>query len=374
LYAIGRAGNIEKEILMNGLNNSMNKKLILQENEYSIWRHEGIPAEAFTFLDSISWGNEGALYEHKNTAEHIRLLHQPTLVSVNEGEKMKGSAVFCNTPITAGNASYNCFYIRYFASSKEIRGKGVMKKFGIKVMQAIREDEKEKTIFFACIEKGNRASYKTVESAGYRNIGTVKTNGFSRYFPKLNSNIEQVNSAVVKNEVLGLLKNQYQEHALTQFNSIFLNSDYYVMRKNGEIVAGCQFHKVHWVINKMPGIMGKIVMNVVPLIPILNKLFNPKRFEFLAFEGIYIKPGFENSLTDLFEGLLAKEKLKSAMYWLGKSCEVRKRILENTKTGLIHSFIKDSDVYIMAAFHDLNEKEISDVAARPIFVSGFDYI
>jgi len=76
----------------------------------------------------------------------------------------------------------------------------------------------------------------------------------------------------------------------------------------------------------------------------------------------------------LFEGLLAKEKLKSAMYWLGKSCEVRKRILENTKTGLIHSFLKDSDVYIMAAFHDLNEKEISDLAARPIFVSGFDYI
>jgi len=72
--------------------------------------------------------------------------------------------------------------------------------------------------------------------------------------------------------------------------------------------------------------------------------------------------------------LLAKEKLKSAMYWMGATCPVRKRILENSKPGLIHSFIKDSDVFIMAAFNDLTEQEIADLKSRPLFVSGFDYI
>lgn len=249
-----------------------------------------------------------------------------------------------------------------------------MKKYGIKVMEAIRDDEKGKTVFFACIEKGNKASYKTVESAGYENIGVIKTNGFSRYFPKPNKNIEQVNIDSVRKEVLSLLKKQYEEYALTQFNSMFLHDDYFIIRENGEIVAGCQFHRVHWVINRMPGIMGKIVMNLVPLIPVLNKLFNPKRFEFLAFEGIYVKPGFEKQLMYLFEGLLAKEKLKSAMYWMGESCPLRKRILEKGKTGLIHSFIKDSDVFVMAAFQDLTEAEIADLKSRPLFVSGFDFI
>ncbi len=352
----------------------MNKKMILQEGEYSIWRHEGIPNEALEFLDRIAWGNDGAVYEHKNTEEHIRLLHRPTLMAIHELDKIQGTAVFCNTAITAGTAQFNCYYIRYFASSKEIRGKGVMKKYGIKVMEAVRDDEKEKTVFFACIEKGNKASYRTVESAGYENIGVIKTNGFSRYFPKANKNIEQINTDEGRKEVLSLLKKQYEEHAMVQFNSIFLHDDYFIIRDNGEIVAGCQFHRVHWVINKMPGMMGKVVMNVVPLIPVLNKLFNPKQFEFLAFEGIYAKPGFENKLADLFEGLLAKEKLKSAMYWMGESCPLRKRILAKCKTGLIHSFIKESDVFIMAAFHDLNEKEITDFKSRPLFVSGFDYI
>ena len=352
----------------------MNKKLILQEDEYSIWRHEGIPDEALDFLDRIAWGNDGAVYEHKNTEEHIKLLHQPTLMAINENGKIQGTAVFCNTPITVGTAKFNCFYIRYFASSQEIRGKGVMKKYGIKVMESVRDDEKEKTVFFASVEKGNKASYRTVESSGYEKIGVIKTNGFSRYFPRANKKMEQVTTDLVRKEVLSLLKKQYEEHAMVQFNSIFLHDDYFVIRENGEIVAGCQFHKVHWVINRMPGMMGKIVMNVVPQIPVLNKLFNPKRFEFLAFEGIYVKPGYENKLTDLFEGLLAKEKLKSSMYWMGESCPLRKRILEKSKTGLIHSFIKESDVFIMAAFHDLNKEEISDLKARPLFVSGFDYI
>jgi len=352
----------------------MSKKLVLEEGEYRIWRHEGIPDEALEFLDSIAWGNDGAVYEHKNTEEHIRLLHRPTLMAIHEHDKIQGTAVFCNTAITAGTAEFNCYYIRYFASSKEIRGKGVMKKYGIKVMESVRDDEKEKTVFFACIEKGNKASYKTVESAGYENIGVIKTNGFSRYFPRANKNIEHVRTDIARKEVLALLKKQYEEHALVQFNSIFLDDNYFAIRENGEIVAGCQFHRVHWVINSMPGMMGKIVMNIVPLIPVLNKLFNPLRFEFLAFEGIYVKPGFENKLMDLFEGLLAKEQLKSSMYWMGESCPVRKRIQEKCKTGLIHSFIKESDVFIMAAFHDLNEAEVSDLKSRPLFVSGFDFI
>jgi RimJ/RimL family protein N-acetyltransferase len=352
----------------------MNKKLLYREGEYSIWRHEGIPNEALEFWDRIAWGNDGAVYEHKNTEQHIRLLHRPTLMAINRRDRIQGTAVFCNTGVTVGTARFNCYYIRYFASSKEIRGKGVMKKYGTKVMEAIRDDQKEKTVFFACIEKGNKASYRTVESAGYQNIGVIKTNGFCRYFPKANKNIEQVKTKWARNEVLTLLKKQYEEYALAQFNSIFLHDDYFVIRENGKIVAGCQYHRVHWVINKMPGAIGKIVMNVVPVIPVLNKLFNPKRFEFLAFEGIYVEPGFEKLLTDLFEGLLAKEKLKSAMYWLHENCPVRKRILEKGKTGLIHSFIKNSDVYIMAAFHNLNEAEISGIKSRPLFVSGFDYI
>lgn len=352
----------------------MENKLLLEEDDYAIWRHTGIPDHAMKFLDSIAWGNDGAVYEHKNTEEHIRLLHRPTLIAIHESEKIQGTAVFCNTPVSAGNARYNCYYIRYFASSKEIRGKGVMKKYAEKVMEVVRQGEEEKTIYFACVEKGNKGSYQVVQNAGYRNIGVMKTNGFSRFFPKENKHMEQVKTEAVRKEVMLLLQKQYEQHALVQFNSIFMHDNYFVLREKGEIVAGCQFHRVHWVVNSMPGLIGKIIMNVVPLVPLLNKLFNPRRFEFLAFEGIYFKEGYEGRLMELFEGLLAKEQLKSAMFWMGETCPLRKKILEFGRTGLLHSFIKDSDAFIMASYHELKEEEIKDLQSRPLFASAFDYI
>jgi hypothetical protein len=352
----------------------MKNEILFTEGNYSIQRHYGIPEEALHFLESIAWGNEGAIYEHKNTEEHIKLIKKPMLIGIYEGEQIRATAVFSMTSVTNGGEQFNCNYIRYFASSKEIRGKGIMKKFSIKVMELIRENEKEKTIYFAVIERDNKSSYKVVQSAGYSPVGTVKTLGFSRFFPRINEKITQVSSKEEKEEVLTLLEKTYESHALVQFDSIFLHNNYYVIRENGQIVAGCQYHRTHWVIINMKGLIGKIIMNVVPVIPILNKIFNPKQFEFLAFEGIYFKTGYEQQLFSLFEGLLAKEKLKSSMFWMGNTCPIRKRILTKGNLGLIHSFIKDSDVEIMASFKNMNETEIANLKSKPIFASAFDYI
>ena len=60
----------------------MDRKLLFTEGNYTIWREPGIPPEAFSFLNNMKWGNEGAVYEHKNTAEHIQLIPNPTLLSV----------------------------------------------------------------------------------------------------------------------------------------------------------------------------------------------------------------------------------------------------------------------------------------------------
>jgi len=57
----------------------MKKKLILQEDEYSIWRHEGIPDEALEFLDRIAWGNDGKY----NCPKHPNILLFPSVTMVS---------------------------------------------------------------------------------------------------------------------------------------------------------------------------------------------------------------------------------------------------------------------------------------------------
>ena len=352
----------------------MKTEIIYSEGEYTIKKHQGIPEEAFQFLDSISWGNEGALYEHKNTQDQIKQIKSPILLGIYEGDHIRATAVFVTTTITENSKAFNLVYIRYFASSKAIRGKGIIKHFSIKVMELIREHETEPTIYMGCVEKDNLSSYKVVQSAGYSKLGTVKTQGFSRFFPKWDQRIEQVLHQDLKDEVLAILYKQYEQHALVQFDYLFLKDNYYVIRDKGEIVAGCQYHHAHWVVNNMKGLIGKIVMNVVPIIPVLNTLFNPKRFEFLAFEGIYVKPGYEGTLYTLFEGLLAKEHLKASMFWLGKTCPLRDNILKKGQLGLLHTFVRDSDIKIMTAFKNIDDSEIASMTSKPLFASAFDFI
>jgi len=43
------------------------------------------------------------------------------------------------------------------------------------------------------------------------------------------------------------------------------------------------------------------------------------------------------------------------------------------KLGLLHKFVKDSDVSVLASFANLDKDEIDKIHSQPLFASGFDY-
>jgi hypothetical protein len=352
----------------------MDRKLVLKEEDYSIYKYEGVPQEIITFFEQTNWGSAGAVYERKNSSELVGLLKKPYLFAVQRGEEIVGTAVFCHAAPWVAGIAFNCYIIRYFAASDVIRGKKLMKYYGGKVMEVVREEEKEKTIYVGCVEKGNARSYKVVANAGYESIGLLKVSAFSRFFPKAYNTIRQVTTEEERQQVRNLLNRFYASHVLVHFDYLFLKDNYHVILDQGEIVAGCQLHRVHWAINKMPGFMGKIIMNVLPKVPLINKLFNPKRFEFLAFEGIYFKAGYEEKLLNLFEGLLHQEKMHTALFWMGENCPYRALIQQHGKLGLMQHFVKDSGVYIMTSYRNMSDDEITSLKSGPLYASAFDYI
>ena len=347
-------------------------ELILQEGELSVWKYKGLLPEVTDFLADVAWGTEGAVIEHRNTDERVAYISNPILLAVRKGEEILATAVFCNGVMRSGPYSYNYYYVRYFAASRQIRGKGMIKQLSAKVMEAIRYGEKLPTIFVACVERDNLASYNVVSKVGYEHVNTFKSHGFSRFFPKPDPRLEQVVSAEGRKELLDLLTEYYREHTLVNFDYIFLHNKYFVFRDKGEIVAGCQAHHVHWVVNKMAGFSGKIIRRITPYLPLIRRVFNPDKFEFLGFEGIYCKPGYEKELIRLFEAVLAHEGRNSAMFWLGERSPVRARILKQGGLGLLHRFVEKSDVLLMTSYVGLTEAEINDFKSRPLYASSFD--
>lgn len=111
-----------------------------------------------------------------------------------------------------------------------------------------------------------------------------------------------------------------------------------------------------------------------PQVKVQGQPFNPIRFEFLAYEGIYLEKGREKVLHELFEHLLAQEDLGSALIWLDKRCLLFMDLQNYRKLGLINNFVKDSQVIIMAFYQNISDDEIQFVENLPVYAAAFDYI
>lgn len=352
----------------------MNRKLIFTDPPYSIWREPGVPPAARELLEHTVIGSAGVQYEHRTRDRIIPLLTGPSTIYVTKEEELLAMVVFCRNQIATTGQRFESEYVRYFAAGPGIRGRGIVKKLSAQLMDAVREGEKEKTVFFGVIERGNKASYKVTSSVGYRPIGKIKTVGFSRFFPKKSRRMEKLENEPEKEAMLALLTDYYHDYALVHFDFIFLNEGYFVIRENGVIVAGAQLHLGNWVVRRMPGLLGKILMRAIPHIPVLNCLFNPKDFRFASFEGIYCKEGYEDTLFELFEGLLAKYGLKSAIFWMAENSPLYQRIIARGKLGVLHAFVKDADTQVMASFRNMLPEEEQLFEEHPVYACALDYM
>lgn len=349
-------------------------KVLMTEDNYSIIQFEGMPREVITFLKEINWGAEGAVYQNMDTEKVFNAIPDPFLVAILEEGVILATGAFCRTSVSVENDEYPCYYVRFFSASPLIRGKGITKKYTTRIMELIAENTSQKTIYFANVERGNKASYNVVKHSGYNHLFTFNTIGFSRFFPKKNGSVTKVKTDQDKKEIQELLQTYYDNYAMVHFDTLFSNDNYRVIKRNGEIVAGCQYYRVHWVIHKMPGWTGKLIMKVLPKLPLINRIFNPERFEFLAFDSIFLKAGHEKELSQLFEHILATEKLNSSLMWLGSTSPLIADIQANMKLGILHKFVSSSSVSCMVRTENFSEKEIQKLKNAPVFAPAFDFI
>lgn len=79
-------------------------------------------------------------------------------------------------------------------------------------------------------------------------------------------------------------------------------------------------------------------------------------------------------LHELFEHLLAQEDLRSALIWMDRRSPYFEQLQAYGNLGLINSFVKDSQVIIMASYQNLSQEEVALVERLPLYAAAFDYI
>ena len=171
--------------------------------------------------------------------------------------------------------------------------------------------------------------------------------------------------------IKSLLNEKYKEYSFKTLENIGYSDNYFVIKRNGEIMAGVQANPVKWKIHSMEGIGGFIITNILPNIPILKRLINPEKYEFLAIEGYYFKDN-PSDLYTLLESVLSYFHLNSALFQLDYKDDLLKFFNEKGSLGILNAIKKDTKTHVMIRPIGF-EWQQSQLADSTAYVSSFDY-
>ena len=170
----------------------------------------------------------------------------------------------------------------------------------------------------------------------------------------------------------GKIKDFYSDFTFFTEESLFYKESYFVYRQDGEIVAGVQATPVEWEIKVMPGVTGWFFQNLVPAIPYVRRLFNPRHFRFVSLDAIYFKHGSEHLLVPLFESVLALQKVRTAITWHDAESPVFKTIRKLPRFGIFRKLTSPRPADIRMRFIGLSEQEKELFYHYPSYVIAFD--
>lgn len=337
-------------------------------------------------------GTPGKLrYRFTRIAEKLKTLTNSYFFILSKSSSILGSVGFCYRDAWIGDRREKIWYLRYFSIKAPMRstpsenkkkrdpdrGMSVLKRLALPYMNNpdMMEDPAAKvsgpTIIQGYIEKHNQRSVDFSESMGLERIGSFATRVFSRIRPKMSPRFEVLGNEN-REEMLGLLRRFYFGHCLYSENNLFYDGNYYVIRKDGRIVAGVQANPDAWEIKGFGSKTGDFLVKVLPWVPLVRRIINPKHFRFLVHEGFYFEAGEEDSLIELMESTLANAGLKVAMTWLDLRSPVLKMLDDSGRLGKIDKLKGEFTADIRLKFVNIPDDIRKRYFECPVYISGFD--
>lgn len=337
-----------------------------------------IEPSCFKLLYATIWGSEDVYYRQldmpgeylvpRGTDKKIEMYS-----IIKDDDPSKALACICIYPkrVDISSRSFPASYISHYAVDKSLVSQGLGKRvlgFALKTSGNLAP---KSNIFYAYIEKTNYRSIRSATWAGFERVGEFYFLTFGRIFPRVDPRVELLPPYLYQT-LLSNLQASYKNHALTDFEHSLLPNNYYVIRdKNGEILAGVQCHLRHWRITKLAGISGAIAINVIPNIPLINRLFR-KNFRHLKFGNIYLRPGYETTLESLLNDLLHRYQVYVGTLYLDKKSWIYSSIKQHVRLSLTNDFTETPADIIMDT-KQLAPDILSSVQTQPIFVSPIDF-
>lgn len=319
--------------------------------------------ELILLLKHTTLGTNGAKYKNLDIEERILLADHPNSFSLKRSNNIIANITFCNRP--------HGHYLRYFAFDKRFQGAGEKKsnvnnsRIKEKIEYVFKQlESQDGKICYAYIDPRNTRSKWMSEQFGFKTYGTISTQAFSRFYPKSSNRLKVISDFSL---ISDLVRKQYGEHQYYFETQSAIPDFLTIQNENAEILALAKFTKVHWEISRLPGKYGALLTKLIPHIPFLNKLINPKLHAFIVPEIVCVPSNNKEHLEELFSSALAHYKVYSLLWWVDVKDAIYQQFQKKVKWGLLNKIIGVAPVDIVVRGDFKGNK-------APFFICAFDMI
>jgi len=225
---------------------------------------------------------------------------------------------------------------------------------------------------YAYVESRNERSRNMINQSGYEYIRSFLTVAFSRFNPKTKPAVSRL-TPEEEPAMAALLDEQYRDYSFYTDEFSFLDHRYYVLRRNGEIVAGVGAIPAQYRVVNVPGLWGWLMMKALPHTPLFRRLFHPEAFRYVILNAIYCRKGSEDLLPDLFEAVCAEEGYNTALTWLDDHSMLFEMLRTNRRMGALNRMLNAKPGLVYALFSGFTPAETEKFYDSPAYISGFDF-
>lgn len=315
-------------------------------------------------LDKTVLGSNGARYRHADTREHIEHIDNPMYLTLERNNRVLGNVTFCKRGMD--------WYIRYFAFDSGVQSKNPTKKskgglFKTQLKEFFQSQLRSNHFrsFYAYIDPRNIRSKNMAEEFGFIKRGEVITQTFSRIAPKSNHEIH-----IVKDyeQVLSKFEDRWGHLPYFFDAQVKRGSFYAIQDEDGHIMAMANVHFAHWEWDRLPGKMGKIWTKLLPFLPLLNRLINPKNHRFLVIDSVWVEGDHPELFEELMQGILQKEEKNTLIWWAHPKNALYQSIQNRIQWGWMDRINGRHPVDIMVLAND------PSFVDGEIYVNGLDFI
>ncbi|MGD0584014.1 MAG: hypothetical protein ABR974_13845 [Bacteroidales bacterium] len=347
-------------------------------------------------LDHTIQGSEGGMrYSLQNVSPRIRAYgDRIRFVSLYRNKQITGTIGSCFRVSGQGQLRFPSSYLRYLSIQSVYQLSPGWRRRRAEAARPDKDDtfkqkvldifsrphlleinevkEGDRHIMYAFIESMNERSKNLVTRAGYEYVRSFLTVAFSRFSPKIDPQVSKLQENE-KGEMAELLLENYRDYSLFTADYAFYGDRYYVLKVNGEIIAGVSAIPGIHIIYDIPGVWGWVMMKLFPKIPYFRRLFRPGEFRYLVFDAIYCKKGFEGKLATLFESVCAAEGYNTGLTWLDDRSWLYDKLKSGVKMGALNRMLNAKPGLVFIRFVNFDDKEKDPFYEAPAYISGFDF-